>query len=323
LCAGARARAPPQGKRIEADVQGLEWIAVDWGTSKLRAWAMGADGSALAEAGSDRGMARLARDEFEGALLALIDKWLPADRKTQVVICGMAGARQGWIEVPYSDAPCAPSAVNDTRAPKTRDPRLAVRIIAGVSQNDPAPDVMRGEETQIAGILGQDPAFDGVICMPGTHTKWVRVGKGQIVRFQTCMTGEMFALLSTQSVLRHSLDGTGWEQDEFERAIQSAYKNPENLAASLFSIRAASLVSGLTAASANARLSGLLIGAELAATRSLWSAHAVTVIDNGMQAERYAKALKVLGCAPSLDAADAVTLAGLRAAYANIVRQCG
>ena len=107
----------------------------------------------------------------------------------------MAGARQGWIEVPYNDAPCAPSAVNATRAPKTRDPRLDVRIIAGVRQNDPAPDVMRGEETQVAGILQQNPAFDGVICMPGTHTKWVRVSKGQIVRFQTCMTGEIFALI--------------------------------------------------------------------------------------------------------------------------------
>ena len=102
-------------------------------------------------------MARLAREEFEGALLALIDEWLPADRKTYVVVCGMAGARQGWIEVPYSDAPCAPSAVNATRAPKTRDPRLDVRIIAGVRQNDPAPDVMRGEETQVAGILQTKP----------------------------------------------------------------------------------------------------------------------------------------------------------------------
>ena len=302
-------------------MQGVEWIAVDWGTSNLRVWAVGADGKVLAEASSDAGMARLAREEFEGALLALIDDWLPADRKTYVVVCGMAGARQGWIEVPYNDAPCAPSAVNATRAPKTRDPRLDVRIIAGVRQNDPAPDVMRGEETQVAGILQQNPAFDGVICMPGTHTKWVRVSKGQIVRFQTCMTGEIFALLSTQSVLRYSLDGTSWDQGEFERAIRSAYENPENLAASLFSIRAASLVSGLAAASANARLSGLLIGAELAATRSLWSTHAVTVIGNGMQAERYVEALKVLDCASSLVAADAVTLAGLRAAYANIVRQ--
>jgi 2-dehydro-3-deoxygalactonokinase len=302
-------------------VQGVEWIAVDWGTSNLRAWAMGVDGNVLAEASSDRGMARLAREEFEGALLALIDKWLPADRRTHVVACGMVGARQGWLEMPYSDAPCAPLAVNDTRSPKTLDPRLDVRIIAGVMQNDPAPDVMRGEETQVAGILRQNPIFNGVICLPGTHTKWVRVSKGQIVRFQTCMTGEIFALLSTQSVLRYSLESTSWDQGEFEHAVQSAFKNPENLAGSLFSIRAASLVSGLPPASANARLSGLLIGAELAATRSFWSTYAVTIIGNGAQAERYVEALSVLGCASSLVAAPVVALAGLQAAYANIARQ--
>jgi 2-dehydro-3-deoxygalactonokinase len=298
----------------------VDWIAVDWGTSNLRAWAIGRDGGIVHDASSASGMAKLTRDEFEPALLALIGGWLPAGRKTPVIACGMVGARQGWIESPYNETPCPPASAQSARTPPTGDPRLDVRIIAGVMQREPA-DVMRGEETQIAGLLQKSPGFEGVICMPGTHTKWVRVKDGKIVTFKSCMTGEVFALLAEQSVLRFSVGGDGWDDKEYDSAVRAALAQPEAFAGALFSIRASSLIAGLSQAAANARLAGLVIGTELAATRAYWSNGAVSMIDNGRQAALYATALKIAGAAATLLPAQDVTLAGLRAAHANFARE--
>ena len=127
-----------------------DWIALDWGTTRLRAFAMADTGEVLDRAESPAGMGRLeGAAAFEAALVALVGPWLPADRVTEVIACGMVGARQGWIEAPYAAVPCAPQAGGAVAAPTT-DPRLAVRILPGLSQRAPA-DVMRGEETQIAG----------------------------------------------------------------------------------------------------------------------------------------------------------------------------
>ncbi|MEM7190931.1 MAG: 2-dehydro-3-deoxygalactonokinase, partial [Pseudomonadota bacterium] len=159
-----------------------DWIAVDWGTSSLRAWAMGPDG-AVAEAASADGMARLEPAEFEPALLALVGDWL-GDTATPIVACGMVGAKQGWCEAPYAAVPCRPlDAAACVRVPAI-DRRIDMRIIPGLSQDHPA-DVMRGEETQISGFLAAEPDFAGTICLPGTHTKWASVADGIVSQFQT------------------------------------------------------------------------------------------------------------------------------------------
>jgi 2-dehydro-3-deoxygalactonokinase len=189
-----------------------------------------------------------------------------------------------------------------------------VHILGGIRQLHP-PDVMRGEETQIAGVLLHEPGFEGVICLPGTHTKWVEVAGGIITRFQTFMTGELFELLSTQSVLRHSMPAAmAWDDEAFVAAVVESAMDTHALAARLFSVRAATLVADLMPAAAKARLSGLLIGAELAATRAMWSRQRVLIAGNGRQANLYSEALTRLGAASSLIDASELTLAGLIAA---------
>jgi 2-dehydro-3-deoxygalactonokinase len=299
----------------------IDWIAVDWGTSNLRVWGLNADGQVVAEKSSDQGMAKLDRSGFEPALLALTNDWLAQDRQTPVVCCGMVGARQGWIEVPYRQVPCKPFHCDMLGRPDTRDPRLRVFILSGLKQIEPTPDVMRGEETQIAGILSEDPQFEGVLCLPGTHTKWVRIQAGDIVRFRTFMTGELFELLSAHSVLRHSLDGQGSDRVEFAASIEAMDAEAAQLASRLFSIRAQSLVSVLSPATAKARLSGLLIGAELAAVKDDWFDRALTIVGNGPQAELYAEGLRVLGQAPRVVDASHVTLIGLKSAYLQIAKE--
>lgn len=304
-------------------MQDIVWIAVDWGTSNLRVWGIDANGGIVAEASSDKGMAKLDRAGFEPALLELIGGWLPEDGQITVVACGMVGARQGWLEVPYSQTPCKPVFPDAIRRPDTRDRRLRVFVLGGIKQTTPVPDVMRGEETQIAGILSADPSFEGVLCLPGTHTKWVRISAGEIVDFKTFMTGELFSLLSQQSVLRHSLDGAGSNGSEFARSVQLMMTEPASFAGQLFSIRAGNLVSGLEAGAAKARLSGLLIGAELAAARRYWFDQRPVIVGNGAQSDLYLEGLRTLGCSPRVIDASGVTLAGLKSAYAQIARTFG
>ncbi len=304
-------------------MKNIVWIAVDWGTSNLRVWGVDANGGLVVEASSDKGMAKLDRAGFEPALLELIGGWLPEDRQIPVVACGMVGARQGWLEVPYLETPCKPVFPEAIGRPDTRDQRLRVFILGGIKQTTPAPDVMRGEETQIAGVLSADPSFEGVLCLPGTHTKWVRISAGEIVEFKTFMTGELFSLLSRQSVLRHSLDGAGSNGIEFARSIQLMMTEPASFAGQLFSIRAGNLVSGLEAGTAKARLSGLLIGAELAAAQNYWFDQSPVIVGNGAQSDLYLEGLRTLGRSPRVIDASGVTLAGLKSAYAQIARSFG
>ena len=284
-----------------------EWIAVDWGTSHLRAFAMQGTRS-LAEVSSDNGMARLARDQFEPALLDLITAWLsgPVD----IVACGMVGSRQGWHEAPYRTVPCAPLDPSTLVRVPTQDARLRMSIVPGLKQPDPA-DVMRGEETQIAGALALLPGFDGVLCLPGTHSKWVHVSAGEVVSFQTCMTGELYALLSQQSVLRHGMQGDGWDDTAFDTALSDALSRPERLGTRLFSLRAEGLLNNLSPIAAKARLSGLLIGVELAATRPYWLGQPVAIVGADRLAALYARALAAQGAAPRLLSVHDTTLAGL------------
>ena len=308
----------------------IDWIGVDWGTTHLRAWAMGtgsggagsggaaseADGiGILAEASSDEGMGRLSQDGFEPALLRLIGDWLGAgDSPPPVLACGMVGSRQGWIEAPYRAVPCAPVHPGDLLSVPTRDPRLRVRIVPGLCQPQPA-DVMRGEEVQIAGALVRLPGFDGVLCLPGTHSKWAQISAGEVVSFQTCMTGEMFALLSQSSVLRHGMavpaGGATWDEVAFDAGLAEGLARPERLAALMFRLRAEGLLQDLAPMAARARLSGLLIGAELAATRPYWLGTRVGLIGASGLTELYARALAHQGQTAEILPPEACTLAGL------------
>lgn len=293
-----------------------DWIAVDWGTSNLRVWAMG-EGGVLAHATSDDGMGRLDRNAFEPALLKLVDPWLGTGRCIDVMACGMVGSRQGWFEAPYRATPCTPlDPASLVKAP-ARDPRIAVRLIPGLKQVR-QPDVMRGEETQIAGVLALNPGFDGVICLPGTHSKWAHISAGEVVSFQTFMTGELFALLSSQSVLRHGMAGNGWDDAAFDEALSDALSRPDRIGAKLFALRAEGLIAGLSADSARARLSGLLIGIELAASRPFWLGQEVAIVGSESLARSYARALVTQGADPRLFDATQATLAGLGAARAQV-----
>jgi 2-dehydro-3-deoxygalactonokinase len=299
-----------------------EWIAVDWGTSNLRAWGIGADGSVVFSHGSDQGMARLRREQFAGVLEAMLAADLgDTAGQIDVLISGMAGARQGWLEAPYLDAPAdlgglAYGAVR----PEIPGSRLRARILPGVCQKTAgAEDVMRGEETQLLGLSLLVPGFAGTVVMPGTHCKWVALDRTRLVRFATAMSGEIYDTLGTHSVLRHSLQGdtNGPEHEPgLEAGLAAGFESPEKLTSLLFKVRAASLLSGRGPDWCAGFLSGLLIGTEIAGHRD-WLGDDIVLIGSPALCALYARGLGLAGIGSrTIDATEAA-LAGLKAARAR------
>ncbi|WP_265500920.1 2-dehydro-3-deoxygalactonokinase [Paracoccus beibuensis] len=285
----------------------IDWIAADWGTTNLRLWAMSGRNAVEARV-LDRGMGGLRPDEFAPVLADGTAGW-PA---VPVIASGMVGARQGWIEAPYVAVPC-PAIPHLVPVPGDPGGR-PVRIVAGVSQAGPA-DVMRGEETQVAGLLSLSPEFDGIVCLPGTHTKWVRVSAGEICNFKSLMTGELFGLIAGQSVLRHTVATEGSNPQVFLAAVSDAMARPERGFGGLFQLRAEALLGDLDPIEARARLSGTLIGWELAAAKPWWLGCDVTVIGAPSLSALYAEALGAQGVPAARMAVEDATLAGLAAAH--------
>jgi 2-dehydro-3-deoxygalactonokinase len=243
------------------------FVVVDWGTSSFRGWLMSADGEALAESRGGEGMLHCAGAGFAPVLRDHLAR-LGAPAGAPVLICGMAGARQGWAEAPYLKVPTRLEALHEGAL--RIDAPGDIRILPGIAQARPdRPDVMRGEETQLLGVT--EPDFSGLVCIPGTHSKWVRIDAGRIVEFSTYMTGELFSVIAQHSILVHAVvtaeSGTSplaADSPPFREGLSTALASPTALTASLFRLRAAQLLGFEQRADGAARLSGLLIGTELA-----------------------------------------------------------
>ena len=292
----------------------IDWIGVDWGTTHLRVYGLNDEQQVVCQSQSTQGMGSLHPEDFEPALLDLVHSWLPDNSRTLILACGMVGARQGWRESPYAVVPCSPGAPVALTLVATEDARLDVRIIAGLSQASPA-DVMRGEETQLLGLMASAEHAPNIVCLPGTHSKWVRLQGALVHRFQTYMTGEFFSLLTQYSVLRHSIASNEWDEHVFTEAVIEALDRPQDLLNASFGIRAGSLLENTTPARARSRLSGLLIGCELASAQPYWQKQSVALIGAEELAKRYAVALDAVGVKTSICDPDAMTLSGLRQVY--------
>lgn len=297
-----------------------DWVAVDWGTSNLRAWGIGANGDVVFAHTSDQGMSRLTPSDYPPVLSGLLsDHFSPTSRRIDVLICGMAGARQGWMEAAYLEAPADLGALSARAVvPTVPRGRWSPRILPGICQRlAGAEDVMRGEETQLLGLGALSPGFGGLVCMPGTHSKWVQLAGARVERFATAMTGELFEVLCTHSVLRHSLGRPlqGPNRDEgFRAGLVAGIEAPQKLPATLFKVRSASLLSGRTPDWCAGFLSGLLIGAEIGAQRDWIGEGEIAIVGDAGLADLYAKGCAMMGGKVRVVDGTEATLAGLKAA---------
>jgi 2-dehydro-3-deoxygalactonokinase len=242
------------------------YVAVDWGTSSFRLWLVGRTGNVLGERRSHEGMMAAGKLGFPTVLQSHLQA-VGAANGLPVVVCGMAGARQGWVEAGYVDTPAPLASILKQAVPVPGQDR-DIRILPGIAQRDPkAPDVMRGEETQLLGALGLDAAGDAVVCLPGTHSKWVRAHGATVERFATFMTGELFDVVSRETILSHAVSGADEAEDidAFKSAVIAAFETPSFAANLLFQVRSGQLLYGGKPSSAREKISGTLIGLELAA----------------------------------------------------------
>jgi 2-dehydro-3-deoxygalactonokinase len=177
---------------------------------------------------------------------------------------------------------------------------------------------MRGEETQIRGFLSIFSNFDGIICLPGTHTKWVHVSAGEVISFRTFMSGELFDLLSKYSVLKHSVKSDGWDDKEFKSAVSESISNPQKIFSDFFKLRADHLLKQVEQSELRSKLSGYIIGAELAGAKPYWLGQNVVILGNNNLSKIYKIALEGQGIfAQQIDATEC-TLNGLAQAFSLI-----
>jgi 2-dehydro-3-deoxygalactonokinase len=287
-------------------------ISVDWGTSSLRAYLADADGAALAEIAADKGALSLQQGEHEPYLASLLRDWKTRHPHLPVVASGMVGARQGWIEAPYASCPAGLAEIAAATVIAPSASLGGVRIVPGVSARDArgAPDVMRGEETQILGALAAERRGEGIFVLPGTHSKWARVESSRIIGFETYMTGEAFAALKDHTVLGRMMapptdptDPTGFALGVDAAA---ALERPGDLLHAAFMTRTFGLFGQLPPDQLAEYLSGLFVGAEILAGAR--GARAATVIGAPALVERYRRAGALLGVELTPAPANCATL---------------
>jgi len=279
-------------------------IALDWGTTSLRAWLLGANGTVIDSAAQPWGIMAVPDGDFAKALATITAPW--THQSLPMLASGMVGSAQGWREVAYV---AGPAGVDDlvTALRRQRDSGVPLPIVPGVTLGGAFPDVMRGEETQIAGALELLPALHGHarLVLPGTHSKWVTVRDGAIVAFTTYITGEMFAVLTRHSILGRpalaagkTAPGTTEEAwAAFEQGVAAIRDNPSRgLGSLLFSARTLVLTHRMAPEVSLDYLSGLLIGDELrnALPDRTDTAALVLIGDRGL-CEHYVRALALFG----------------------------
>ncbi len=297
-------------------------IAIDWGTSSLRGYLLDAGGKVLEQRrGSDGILACQGR--FAEVLSALIDGWAGP-----VLLSGMIGSRNGWIEQAYLPCPADTAAL--AQAMRNYDDLLPGRtlwFVPGVSTGEQhgvpeastgerrstpdlsasarhsVPDVMRGEETQLVGLIAALGDGEHIACLPGTHSKWAQIANGQLTGFATVMTGELYAVLRQHSILGKLMqdDHTELDTDAFLQGVDRS-GDPGGLSHHLFGARTLGLFDRLTATALPSYLSGLLIGHELREHHG--NQGTVHLVGSPGLAQRYALALAHLGVKTQLHPED-------------------
>lgn len=300
----------------------MSHIIIDWGSTAFRAYLVDETGKLVDKKVSDRGVFSFEgpvfeEKGFEAFLAQTCGDWLTDHRK--IVMAGMIGSRNGWQEAPYLPCPVDLSALSQGLMPVDNNLGLDIRIAPGVNQvlQDRHADVMRGEEIQIFGALAKLGLTDGLVCLPGTHSKWAWVddstGCLAIHSFNTFMTGELFALLNQHSSLAGLLDkqkGAPLNERAFIDGLESA-QQPGGLLNRLFAPRANVLSGILAPDKAYTFLSGLLIGSEFAGALALGEAREVVFVGNETLLSLYAIAAEHFGVGFTAVDAESAVIAGL------------
>ncbi|MDR3537389.1 MAG: 2-dehydro-3-deoxygalactonokinase [Acetobacteraceae bacterium] len=292
-------------------------IALDWGTSALRAYLLADDATVLDVRSRPWGIMHLPPGGFPAAFHDTVGDWRDAHPGVPAIAAGMVGSAQGWVEAAYCPCPAGPQELARVVRQVDIGGNAVLHIIPGVEQRGAAPNVMRGEETQIVGALGLDPALRerALLVLPGTHCKWVDIRAGRIERFETFMTGELFSVLCEHTILgrparaAEPLPAPAWPA--FARGVDLIREAGERgLAPNLFLARSLVLNGTLQPAESLDFLSGLLIGEELRVALRNSPADSLVLIGEAALCGRYQRAFAQFGY-PDVRRIENVSPAGL------------
>jgi 2-dehydro-3-deoxygalactonokinase len=277
-------------------------IAVDWGTSNFRAFRLDGQGAIVARCSSPQGILQVGDGNFAAALRAQIGAWL-AEGETRVLMCGMIGSRQGWVEAGYLACPAGISDLADA-VMQVPFAEATVRLVPGVKGADAAgvPEVMRGEETAAMGMLDGC----GLVCFPGTHSKWIQLSDHTIVSFATWMTGEVYSALRRCTILERMMTSdTAIDHAAFQDGIARS-ADSGGLLHHLFGVRTLALMGQLREEMSASYLSGLLIGHEVRA--AMPHAARVHLVGTATLCTLYAQAIEACGGTAHVEDEDAAAL---------------
>jgi 2-dehydro-3-deoxygalactonokinase len=290
----------------------MRFIVADWGTTRFRGYLVEGE-TILGRVSSDEGVSALKSGEHRGVFLRQCGRWLEAEPDAPVLLVGMVGSREGWVVAPYATCPADAAEIARSMIPVDLGGGRQAHIVPGLTC-EPAPgaaDVMRGEETL---VLGAGVA-DGVVCLPGTHPKWIEMRGGEIARFATYMTGEMYALLREHSMIGRLATEPG-DPAGFERGLKAARRNEGDqrvgLLHLLFAARAAVVSGRMDPSLLGPYLSGLLTGDEIAGALAQFPAtSSVTIVADSPRADLYVDALGRRGITTKVRAPQEALIAGL------------
>jgi len=283
-------------------------LALDWGTSNLRASLLDAQGQVLDHRAAPGGVMAVPDRQFAQALRSLCGDWIES-HACPVIASGMIGSRQGWQEAPYLDCPAG---LDQAAAQLTRIPlaaKVALHIVPGLTcvGADGEHDVMRGEETQ---LWGASLAPGSCCVLPGTHSKWAEIGEhGEVARFSTYMTGELYGLLTKHGILGRLMRFGEQRPEAFDAGVRLGLDQHANATHVIFAARTAGLMNKLEPEALPDYLSGLLIGIEIGGALRHADRTAVTLLGDDELCNRYASALRIADVA-STRAADGATTHG-------------
>jgi len=285
-----------------------------WGTSSLTLSLVNAKTSEIIETRTGRGVSKLSRDSIEEELFDVCGTWFSELGVSEVYLGGMVGSTLGWWEVPYVECPTVLADIPAWTVSKIiRGVRVAISPGLQCRNFFDEFDVIRGEEIELLAWLQMRPIKSrerSLVCIPGTHTKWVEIVGDKVTRFQTSIAGELFDCLTANGVLAARVSHSGISSREaFLGGVDASVRHPKSLLQLLMSVRARSLLAGQTREEAADRLSGLLIGSDAANALSLIGFQEgrdiLPVIGTENLAERYAIALRHIGVTPlPLNAVD-------------------
>lgn len=283
-------------------------IGVDWGTTQLRAYRVDAEGKLLEARTAAKGILSVKDGDFGSALQSAIGDWVEGEA-APVMMCGMIGSRQGWVEAPYVPCPATAEEIAGALAEVSWGPGRRAFICPGLActDTDGVPDLMRGEEVQAIGALALGGEETMTTYHPGTHSKHVTAERGRIIGFSTFMTGEVFAVLKEHSILGRTMAEGPADWPSFDEGVRRAHQ-PGGVLHHLFGARTRVLTGGLGAIGAADYLSGILIGHELAGAPAEGP---IVVVGAARLAERYVRALRSMGREAQAMDADAATISGL------------